>query len=49
MLVLKIKPGQSVIVGDAEFRNLSGSTMKIGVAAPRTTTILRGEVERKVA
>jgi len=49
MLVLKIKPGQSVIVGAAEFRNLSGSTMKIGVAAPKDVAVRRGEVERKVA
>lgn len=48
MLILSRRPGESVVVGDLveiQVIELSGSRVKLGIAAPRALPILRKEVK----
>ena len=47
MLVLSRKKNQSIVIGDniqIEVLKISGNTVRIGIAAPREVTVLRGEL-----
>ena len=49
MLVLSRKVGEEVLIGDniiVVINKISGSSVSIGIRAPRDVLILRGELER---
>jgi carbon storage regulator len=49
MLVLTRKSGQTIRIGDVVIRivRVKGAAVRIGVQAPRTTKVLRGELRDK--
>jgi carbon storage regulator len=50
MLILTRTPGSSLKIGadiEVKFLSLRGNQMRIGIAAPRETLILRSELERR--
>lgn len=51
MLVLTRKANESITIGDVTVSvvRISRGQVRLAIEAPKTTTILRGEVERKVA
>ena len=47
MLILRRRAGESLLIGDdvqIEILEVSGSTVKIGIQAPKTVSILRKEL-----
>ena len=48
MLVLSRGPGETLLIGDIEFKVLEvrGNKVRLGVTAPREIQVLRGELRR---
>lgn len=47
MLVLTRKPGESIVIGDdieIEIVSIGGGKVRVGISAPRTTTVHRKEI-----
>ena len=47
MLVIRRRPGESILVGpdiEIEVLEVSGSNVRLGIRAPRSISVLRGEI-----